>query len=89
MVDEQQQADVHLAFRTEGQCFNAYLEWKGNAPFVQLVGSINQMVCADDPMMFETWRNLMTLAVCRFAERISGQRPQIVGQRTVPVGGSA
>ncbi|HEY0684728.1 MAG TPA: hypothetical protein VGD45_20495 [Steroidobacter sp.] len=90
MADEQQKtADMQLAFRTEGQCFNAYVERHGTKPFVHLIGSVSINVCEADPLILATWEKLMALAVCRFAERLSGEPTQIIGRRTVPAGGTA
>src|SRR5690242_12482732 len=64
MSNEQQQAEMQLAFRTEGQSFNAYIErTDGEAPFIQIAGSINQGLCEADPLIRETWKRLMALAV--------------------------
>lgn len=90
MAAEQKQiADMQLAFRIEGQSINAYVERLGEESFIQLAGSINKGLCDSDPLILETWKRLMALAVCRLGERISGEPTQIVGQRLVSAGGSA
>lgn len=89
MGEQQKQADVHLAFRTEGQCINAYLEWQGTAAAVQLVGSISLRICGEDPLVFATWQKLMAFAIGRFGERISGEPTVLIGHRRVPAGGNA
>jgi hypothetical protein len=90
MPNEQKHADMQLAFRTEGQSINAYIERTGGeAPFLHLAGSINQGLCDADPVIQETWKRLMALAVCRLGERLSGEPTQILGIRNVPAGGRA
>lgn len=89
MAAEQPHADLQLAFRTERQFFNAYLEWQGSAQHLQFVGSINRMVCEGDPAVYAAWRALMLSAVTRFAERLSGEKTEIIGTRPVCAGGTA
>jgi hypothetical protein len=81
--------DMHLAFRTEGQLFNAYIEHAGKRPFVQLVGSINADMCKDDHDSYLQWRGLMALIVSRMCERRTGEPAHFVNMRLVPRGGRA
>lgn len=88
-VEQEQRAVLQIAFRPEGNLVNAYVERHGDTPFIQLAGSINVGMCNDDPELLRLWRAVMTTAVSRMAERLSGAPVVLENLRVVPQGGRA
>lgn len=88
MADDQQtDVTMQLAFRSEGQFINAYLEHHGKDPFMYLIGSLRASMV--DPLVRAAWEASIELAIGRFSERLSGQPAVFNNRRRVPVGGTA
>jgi hypothetical protein len=69
-----------LAIRREGNFVNAYLALDDTMEDAQLLGSLSMWV-AQDPEMWQQWRELMREACARQVQRITGVKPVL--NRTV------
>ena len=85
----QQQANMQLTFRNEGDLLNAYVERLGDDPFVSLMGSINAHVCERDPGLTALWREMMRLATARLAGQLGAPDLKFTPAMFGPVGGTA